>query len=168
MQDLIRDYQDQVETLRQKKNLCKDFATKKLYASMIESMTYAIRQMKNDEDNHPRTILLETEALNNMAVVYDSYSVLEDEENDTAATVTLDMSSLSFRESRVLRSLMDGMTFQEIADSMKITKSTVQKYADRARAKLSRMRTAGVQMALFNSLDDDGGVFASGLFRTAN
>ncbi|GMA65788.1 LuxR C-terminal-related transcriptional regulator (plasmid) [Alicyclobacillus fastidiosus] len=166
MQDLVQAYQEQIVALREKKVLCNDFETKKQYASMIESLSYAIRQMTNTEYEDYRTILVEPDALNGLAVSYDTHST-DDEADRAADTVSVDMSSLSRRESYVLRSLMDGMTFQEIADDMGLTKSSVQKYAEWARSKLSRIRTSGVQTALFNTLDDSCGVYVSGLFRTS-
>ena len=74
----------------------------------------------------------------------------------------------SRQEARVLLSLMEGKTYQSIADEMGIGKDTVQDYAERAKSKLARMRENGVQSALFddfNVMGDMDGVYISGLFR---
>jgi DNA-binding CsgD family transcriptional regulator len=166
MKDLIWEYQEQIVILRKKKNLCKDFGQKKIYASMIENLTYAIRQMTGEDYEDTRTVLIDPDVLSIIAVSHDTYEMFEDENNDSNAHLALDMRCLSCQESRVLRSLMEGKSFQEVADEMGVTKSAVQKYAERAKAKLDRMRYNGVQMALFDDVDDTEGVYISGLWKS--
>ncbi len=166
MQDLIREYQEQIVVLRKKKNLCKDFEQKKVYASMIENLTYSLRQMTGDDYEDTRTVLVDPDILTSIAVSHDSYDMFEDQNDETEIPLSLDMRRLSRQESRVLRSLMEGKTFQEIADEMGVIKSTVQKYAERAKDKLNRMRDNGVQMALFDDMEDSEGVYISGLWQS--
>jgi RNA polymerase sigma factor (sigma-70 family) len=166
MQDLIREYQEQIVVLRKKKNLCKDFGQKKLYVSMIESLTYSLRQMTRDDYEDTRTVLVDPDILSSIAVSHDTYEMFEDENDDMNVSLALDMRCLSCQETRVLRLLMEGKTFQEVADEMGVTKSTVQKYAERAKDKLNKMRDNGVQMALFGDMDDTEGVYISGLWQS--
>jgi RNA polymerase sigma-70 factor, ECF subfamily len=166
MQDLIQAYQEQIVVLRKKKNLCKDFEQKKIYASMIESLTYALRQMTGNDYEDTRTVLVDPDVLSSIVVSHDTYDMFEDENDEMEISLSLDMRRLSCQESRVLRSLMEGKSFQEVADEMGVTKSTVQKYVERAKAKLNRMRHNGVQMALFDEMDDTEGVYISGLWQS--
>jgi len=82
MQDLIREYQEQIVVLRKKKNLCKDFAQKKVYASMIESLSYAIRQMTGNDYEDTRTVLVDPEILSSIAVSHDIYDMFEDQNDE--------------------------------------------------------------------------------------
>ncbi|CAM3900744.1 sigma factor-like helix-turn-helix DNA-binding protein [Alicyclobacillus pomorum] len=166
MQDFIREYQEQIVLLRKKKNLCKDFEQKKIYVSMIESLSYALREMTGEDYEDTRTVLVDPDVLSSIAVSHDTYEMFEHENHETDAPVALDMRCLSCQESRVLRLLMGGMSFQEVAQDMGVTKSTVQKYAERAKAKLRRLQNSGVQMALFDDTKDTEGVYISGLWKS--
>jgi DNA-binding NarL/FixJ family response regulator len=166
MQDLIHEYQEQISVLHKKKNLCKDFVQKKVYSSMIESLSYAIRQMTGNDYEDTRTVLVDPDVLSSIAVSHDSYDMFEDQNDEAEIPLSLDMRCLSYQESRVIRLLMEGKTFQEVADEMGVTKSTAQIYAKRAKDKLNRMRDNGIQMALFGDMDDTEGVYISGLWRS--
>ena len=134
---------------------------------MIETLTFALHEMTGEKPVDNRTVLVDPDTLREIARTDDRYSIFEDEDEvqEKHYYPPIDMRTLSPMEAQVLLSLMDGKKYRDIAREMGVSKRSVQTHAERAKAKLERMRENGVQCALFDDFGDMGGVYISGLFR---
>ena len=156
---LIHEYEDGRKELRKMKNRLGDSELDRLdktqINSMIDDMSYAIDWMKtgrrpgnlrgiDKRSAYQRRVLLDMDLFPSWDLEPKRKELTEEQKN---AIVNI-LLCLSHRERQCyLLHMAEGWSLQEIADELNISKSTVQKYLERAKNKIS-CRTNVVQTHL--------------------